>query len=97
MIAQVTPVSFIHSFSKYLLNMPGTVIGVGVTVVNKMGKKFCLHGADILVSTKQALTRGICYFILRGIDVCWHLLAALVLQSVMWRPIILKKLKILVS
>lgn len=98
--------SCLRLFNKYLSNtyyVPGTVTGVGETVWTKWEKKFCLRGADILVSSKQARTCGICCLIIRGIDVCWHLLCAPVLQSVLWRSsknvgaIILKELKILAS
>lgn len=72
----MAPGSFIHLFDEYLSNtycVPGTVaIGVGEIVVNKIGKNVCLHGADMPLSTKLALTSAI-FYLIRGIDICWHL------------------------
>lgn len=65
MIAQVAlGSSFIHLFNKYLsstYHVPCTVIGVGETVMKKMGKNACLYGAGILVSTKQVFMHAFCY------------------------------------
>jgi hypothetical protein len=46
----------IHLFSKYLMNAPdvlGSILGVGDTEVNKIGKNSCLSEAFILVGKNR--------------------------------------------
>lgn len=56
--------------------------GVGEKRVNRMGKIFCLPGADMLVSTKVASAHEIYYLFIRRIEVGRHLLCVSILQSV---------------